>query len=99
MRCPVLSNAKPEGVAPPDATLATHVSPESPTRNEEISLLPAFTARRIFPSSARTTAPWLPSPAPVPAPPVRNLPERDKLPSSDRVYHRTAFAVASFVVV
>src|SRR5947209_843734 len=87
------------GVVPPEATLVTHVRPEALTWNEESWLLPAFTARRTLPSSASTTAPWLPSPAPVPAPPVEKLPARAKPPFAARVYHRIAFAVASFVVV
>src|SRR3989442_14760971 len=87
------------GVVPPEATLVTHVRPEALTWNEEIWLDPAFTARRTLPSSASTTAPWLPSPAPVPAPPVGKLPARAKPPFAARVYHRIAFAVASFVVV
>src|SRR5678810_56256 len=56
------------GVTPPEAIVDFHWSIPPETAKEEIELLLAFTAKRRSPDS--TTAPWLPSPPPVPAPPV-----------------------------
>src|SRR3954447_18621121 len=63
------------GVRPPEPTTpsCSRLSRPSPlTRSTEISLLPASTASRCFPSRVTWSAPCEPKPWPVPAPPAAN---------------------------
>src|SRR5678816_3907609 len=56
------------GSIPPDDTVDCHCSDPPATVNEVTELLPAFTASNMLLSPDKTTAPWLPRPAPVPLP-------------------------------
>src|SRR6266496_5137801 len=56
------------GFVPPEDTVDAHCSPLPETLNDDTELLPAFTAINQPPLD-KITAPWLPSPPPVPVPP------------------------------
>src|SRR5439155_22230072 len=57
------------------------------------------TAKSCRLSLLRTTAPCEPSPAPVPVPPVGNVPCGSSVPSAERSNATTAFPVGEFVSV
>src|SRR5439155_4684274 len=78
------------GMSPPESTVRifVSVSPSDETANDVTSSLPALTAYKRSPWS--TMAPWLPSPAPVPVPPVEKCDGPDRVPSASRAYTSTA---------
>src|SRR3954465_5982908 len=84
-------------MSPPDGTvrMRVSVSPSCETANDVTSSLPALTAYSRSP--CRAIAPWLPSPAPVPVPPVENFDGEDRVPSEARGNTRTAFPLVRFV--
>jgi hypothetical protein len=88
------------GVVAPDGTRSVSDSdPSLLTLKRETSLLPALTTARRFPFWSRMMPPWLPSPAPVPAPPVAKEPAAVSEPSAARANARTALPAALFVAV
>lgn len=65
------------GAVPPDGTLDSRwMLPSTSSASSEIELSPAFTAKKWSLAASKTRAPWLPSPLPVPAPPVGYSPTR-----------------------
>jgi hypothetical protein len=66
-------------------------------RNDEIVLLPAFTANSRRWSSLTITAFCDPSPVPLPTPPVANDPAGVSEPSPPRPYKRTALPAGELV--
>src|SRR6266699_957626 len=76
------------GVKPTELVRLASVRPAAPTLKTETSLEPAFTAKSQRPSLLRATAPWEPSDAPVPRPPVATVAAAVSRPSAPRV--RTA---------
>jgi hypothetical protein len=72
-------------------------SPCLETLKLEIESLPGLIANRRRPSSRRAL--WLPSPAPVPVPPVATLPAGEIVPSRSRSKIATSLPVAAFVSV
>jgi hypothetical protein len=87
------------GRIPPEGTVVSSSRPSGRTENSEIELLPAFTAKSCRLSLLSTTAPCEPSPAPVPVPPVGNVPCSVSVPSAERSNATTAFPAGEFVSV
>ena len=69
------------GVVPPDGTVPIRDRFVASTAKDEMELLAVFTAKSHFLSSDSVTAPCEPAPAPVPFPPVANIPRGDSVPS------------------
>src|SRR5687768_1458907 len=89
------------GRVPPDEMVVTNVSPSFPTAKLEISLLPAFVAKRTRLFGVSSTAPCEPSPdaGADPSPPVEYVPRYMSEPSARRTYATTALPAASLVCV
>ena len=81
----------------PEGSVSINSSPCPETLKLEIESLPGLTANKRRPSSTR--APWLPSPAPVPVPPVANSPAGESEPSPLRSRTFTALPAGSLVRV
>src|SRR5947208_1833984 len=87
------------GRTPPEATVAWSSRPPGRTEKSETELLPALTAKSCRLSLLRAMAPCEPSPAPVPVPPVGNVPCGASVPSAERSNAITAFPAGEFVSV
>ena len=76
------------GAVPPEGTLERRwMLPSTSSASSEIELSPAFTAKKWLLVASKTSAPWLPRPVPVPAPPVGYSPNAVRAPVvAERVY-------------
>src|SRR5262249_39523007 len=87
------------GLRPPDGVLLTCLSPPASTAKTVTSSLAAFTAMSQRSFSVSTTPPWLPSPFPVPVPPVANAPALVRVPSAARSKTSTTVPSGALVAV